>query len=131
RFVVGDPDHLLLDVLAGATLERLAAAEHQAHTGEIVVDGDTADRLGDLLSISDWRVEPGSGGRFAVVDGLRDMPPETPWPPLPPDALADADVRSWLLAPIFQRLQSGQGEYLAELRPAVILFLRFEGIDYV
>ena len=30
RFVVGDPQIQLIDVLAGATLERLAAAEHHA-----------------------------------------------------------------------------------------------------
>ena len=30
RFVVGNPDHVLVDVMAGQTLERLAQAEHLA-----------------------------------------------------------------------------------------------------
>lgn len=129
RFVAGDPDILLLDVLGGTTLERLAAAEHQAQTGELIVDEDTASALADLLDVSTWRTGA-QRDRYAVVAGLRAMPPEAPWPLLPAAALAGEQVRPWLLRPIFQRLQSGQGEYLAELRPAVILFLRFEGIDY-
>src|SRR5262249_451486 len=36
RFVVGDPNIQLLDVLAGATLARMAAAEQLAAPGEIV-----------------------------------------------------------------------------------------------
>ena len=39
-------------------------------------------------------------------------------------------MRKWLLPAIFERLNSGRGEFLAELRPAVALFLRFSGIDY-
>src|SRR4051794_1399041 len=37
RFVVGDPALQRFDVLAGATLDRLAQAEHLASKGEIVV----------------------------------------------------------------------------------------------
>jgi hypothetical protein len=36
RFVVGDPDIQLMDVLGGETLYRLAAAEHYADKGEII-----------------------------------------------------------------------------------------------
>ena len=44
--------------------------------------------------------------------------------------LPDAVVRPWLLPAIFERLQSGQQHYLAELRPAAALFLKFSGLDY-
>ena len=40
RFVVGDADYLLIDVMAGATLDRLAEAEHAAERGQVVVDGE-------------------------------------------------------------------------------------------
>ncbi len=33
-------------------------------------------------------------------------------------------------ARVFERMSAGQGEFLAELRPGVPLFLRFGGIDY-
>ena len=39
-------------------------------------------------------------------------------------------MRKWLLPRVFERMSAGQGEFLAELRPAVPLFLRFGGIDY-
>src|SRR3970282_421823 len=32
--------------------------------------------------------------------------------------------------PVYERLRRGQGDFLAELRPAVSLFLRFGGVDY-
>ena len=45
--------------------------------------------------------------------------------PLSPDV-----VRPWLLRAVYERLRSGHGEFLAELRPAYPLFVRFGGIDY-
>jgi hypothetical protein len=39
-------------------------------------------------------------------------------------------VRPWLLKAVYDRLQHGQGEFLAELRPALALFLRFTGLDF-
>ncbi len=130
RFVVGDPEYLLVDVLAGATVERLTGAEQKARTGEIVICGDTAAALGPLLSIGEWREGDAGASGFAVVAGLHESPTGAPWSPLPPGSLSRSQVRPWLLRPVFQQLESGQGEYLAELRPAAILFLRFEGIDF-
>jgi adenylate cyclase len=63
-----------------------------------------------------------------VVTGLAVEVPEAPWPPLPPDAWSEEQARRWLLPPVYERLHLG--EFLAELRPAVALFLRFGGIDY-
>ena len=53
-----------------------------------------------------------------------------PWPPLDADALSDDLIQPWLLPPVYERLMSGMGEFLTELRPTVALFLRFSGIDY-
>mgnify|MGYP000921694827 FL=1 len=39
-------------------------------------------------------------------------------------------LRPWLLAPVHERLRLGRGDFLAELRPTVALFVRFGGIDY-
>ena len=39
-------------------------------------------------------------------------------------------VRQWLLPAVYERMRTGRGEFLAELRTAVPLFLRFGGIDY-
>src|SRR5207237_10269741 len=54
RFRVGDPKYHYVDVLAGATLDRMAAAEHQAQQGEIVVSAEVCQTLGDSLLIGNW-----------------------------------------------------------------------------
>jgi predicted ATPase/class 3 adenylate cyclase len=65
-----------------------------------------------------------------VVAGLARAVPPDPWPLLPAGALDDAAIRPWMLASVYERLSAGQGQFLAELRPAVALFARFGGIDY-
>ena len=39
-------------------------------------------------------------------------------------------MRPWLLPAVYERLRAGRGEFLAELRPAIPVFVRFGGIDY-
>ncbi|MCP5098570.1 MAG: tetratricopeptide repeat protein [Chloroflexi bacterium] len=130
RFLVGDPDYCRIDTMAGVIMERLATAEHHAERGDIILDEATVDTLADALTIAEWRSEDESGQRFAVVTGMSLAVSPTPWPELPNDALSDEVKSAWLLPPVYQRLHSGSGEFLAELRPAYALFLRFTGIDY-
>lgn len=132
RFLVGDPDYLVVDTMAGRTLEQMVAAEHHAERGEVVLHEAVVAALGEGVEISRWRVseDPDQGSaRYGVVGALKIDVPQSPWPELPEDALDEAQ-RAWLLPPVYQRIQSGQGEFLAELRPAVALFLRFRGIQY-
>jgi predicted ATPase/class 3 adenylate cyclase len=129
RFLVGDPQIQLIDTLAGAMLDRLASAEHQANKGETLVDQAAYTFLEKDTSLVKWR-EDELGGRFAVLSELRAEVNEDPWPDLAPGAISESQARPWLLPPVYQRLQSGQGEFLAELRPAVSFFLRYSGIDY-
>jgi predicted ATPase/class 3 adenylate cyclase len=130
RFIVGDPRIQLIDVLAGETIARLATAEHLAERGDVMIDAACASALGASATIRAWRSDEASGERFAVLDQLAVAVVERPWPALDAIQLSEDAVRPWLLAPVFTRLQSGLGEFLTELRPAVALFLRFGGIDY-
>jgi class 3 adenylate cyclase len=130
RFLIGDPQIQLIDVLAGATLSRLAVAEHQAEKGEVVVSAEVVDALAGDLAVQEWRDGEAPGERVAVVSSLTHPVPADPWPALPHGALDDDTIRPWLLDSVYQRLSAGQGQFLAELRPAVALFARFGGIDY-
>lgn len=130
RFLIGATDIQIIDVLAGETVQRLAAAEHQAEKGEVLIDEPAAALLGEQVSILAWRDDQDSGARFASVGALTTPVAATPWPSLAPDALSDDATRPWLLPPVYARLASGMGEFLTELRPAAALFLRFGGIDY-
>ena len=39
-------------------------------------------------------------------------------------------MRPWLLPPVWERMAAGRGEFLAELRPAFPVFVRFGGLDF-
>ncbi|HMA33622.1 MAG TPA: AAA family ATPase, partial [Chloroflexia bacterium] len=138
RFLVGDPAIQVLDTLAGATLDWLAAAERLAQPGEVVLDPATAAALGagrppaaPAPPVDLPTGPPGAAPvRYVVVPGLAAPAAPAPWPEPPAAALPPAAVRPWLLPAVWDRLQSGQGEFLSDLRPVVTLFLHFTGIDY-
>jgi hypothetical protein len=65
-----------------------------------------------------------------VVERLLTSVAPVPWPALEGDALPEAELRRWVLPAIYERIRHGQGIFLAELRPAVALFLGFDDFDY-
>ncbi len=130
RFLAGSPEVQTLEVIAGRTLDHLARAEHQACPGQVVVTAGIGDSAGAYLQVAEWRTDPEMGDGFAVVLGLAGPVPRRPWPELPPDGLPDQLCRPWLAPVVAQRLAGGSKQFLAELRPAVALFLSFGGIDY-
>lgn len=124
RFFVGDPGYLLVDTMAGATLERLAEAEHAAERGQVVVHAASVAALADAVEFA----ADDSAALARVALRLTAPVDEQPWPATP--ELSEAQVGPWLLPPVRERLFRGAGVFLAELRPAVALFVRFTGIDY-
>lgn len=125
RFVVGDPQIQQIDVLAGGVLERMATAEQAAGQGELVLDAETVASLSAPLS-GVWRRV--GDARFFVVSRLPPAQPPPPAPPVPP--LPEDRQRSWLLPALYERLRTEEGRFLAELRPATALFLKFSGLDF-
>lgn len=128
RFVVGDPEIQLIDVLAGRLVDDLAEAEHHAGKGEVIVDSTALRSLGDRVRLRERRLGASGQAEFGVVASLTVDAPEAARPEPPP--LADELVRPWLLPAVWDRLHTGRGEFLAEMRPAYPVFLRFGGIDY-
>ncbi|RLT45187.1 MAG: hypothetical protein DWI57_01325 [Chloroflexi bacterium] len=125
RYLVGDPASRLIDVLAGGLLERMANAENLAAQGEVLIDeasahSQMAHLTGEWIERSDYR--------FFRVGGLTS--------PIPVGAvqpevtLSDEITRPWLLPAVYERISGQQGRFLAELRPATALFLKFEGLDF-
>ena len=129
RFLVGDPAIRVIDAIAGRTLERLAAAEHEAARGEVILAPCAVEQLASVVTLGAARTAA-DGRTFHVAAELRTAIPAAPWPPVDTSRMDPEAVRTWLLAPVYTRLQRGLGEFLAELRPTVALFLRFAGIDY-
>ena len=128
RFVVGDPDVQLIDVLAGRLIDDLAAAEHFAEKGEVVLEPSAIRSLGDRAVLGERRTDPETGREYAVLEALHG--PAERMVVVEPPELPEELVKPWLLPPVYERLRAGRGEFLAELRPATPIFLRFSGIDY-
>lgn len=126
RFVVGDASIQLIDVLAGTLMDRLAEAEQQALPGEVLLDESAALSLAGRVDGA-RRDQPGR--LYLQVDALTTtvVLPELVADPEP---LPESMVRPWLLPAVYERLRTGRGEFLAELRTAVPLFLSFGGLDY-
>ena len=129
RFVVGDPELQLIDVLAGRLVDQLAVAERYAEKGEVVLEQSALEALGDRAEIGERRVDSESGRTMGVVSGLPSPPAALPVRE-PDDPLSEDLVRPWILPAVYERLRTGRGEFLAELRPATPLFVQFAGIDY-
>jgi adenylate cyclase len=123
RAVVGDPAIQLIDVLAGSLLDQLAEAEHLAQPGQLLLD-ESALGLHDAGVVDCHRfVSPTTGRHFGLVERLVAGVPEHRSPEPPP---LDPDVvRQWLLPVVYERISTGRGEFLAELRPAYPVFIRF------
>jgi adenylate cyclase len=124
RFAVGDPEIQRLDALAGATVNRMAAAERLAHQGELVADEATITALGAAVTVVEWRNGFGVVVRCEAASGVK---PVAAPPLLEPEP---ETLRSWLLRPVYEREQTQQAAFLTEFRPCAALFVHFEGIDY-
>ncbi|MEW5957753.1 MAG: tetratricopeptide repeat protein [Chloroflexota bacterium] len=134
RFQLGDPQIQYIDALAGATLDHMAAVEHHAGKGEVVVGAEVLAQIGDKLEVVARRDDQETGRPCGVVARLLDpydtQVELTRQPVLALETLTEAQACPWLLPPVYERLRAGAGEFLTELRPAVALFLSFRGIDY-
>ncbi|HEX3427161.1 MAG TPA: tetratricopeptide repeat protein [Acidimicrobiales bacterium] len=120
RFLVGDPAVQLIEGLAGSLVDDMAAVEHEALPGDVVLASSTRASLGSRVATGERGVLIRSIGAVA----------EHPWPALAEDPENIDAVSPWLLPPVRSRLSAGLGDFLAELRPATALFLRFLGIGF-
>ncbi len=135
RYQIGDPNIQLIDALAGNTLDVMVDAEHFAEKGDVVVSPVVAANIADAVNFAEWRSEGEEQTHaFGVVDSFKDADRlqklANPWPPISQNSLPEDQVRPWVLPPVHARLQAGKGEFLAELRPAVSLFLSFGGLEF-
>jgi predicted ATPase/class 3 adenylate cyclase len=129
RMLVGDPAIQVIDVLAGAPLDRVSMGEQLAQKGELLVDAELLPQLGADVAVTGRRTVTDAGVEFASVSSLGIPVQEGGYWPASVE-LDDAAIHPWLLPVIRERLGQGYGQFLAELRPAVALFLRFAGLDY-
>ncbi len=130
RFTVGDAGIHLIDVLAGATIARVALAETLARPGEVLLD--EASMSAAMASVLETRCT-GTGACFYVLDPVWAGAPDLAAPPrpLPPAQWPSPEqLRPWVLPVVYERESSGQRLFVTDLRPTVAVFLGFDGLDY-
>ena len=133
RFLVGVPRIQRFDVLAGGILDRMAAAERLAHPGDVLIGSGIVGWIRDQVEIVDWRhdsSQPKSDTEsFALVTGVPSQIAQ-PVEQVAVPALAETVARGWINPALFQRIASGEGDLVSELRQVVTMFVRFSGIQY-
>jgi len=138
---VGDQQEGLEYVLAGRPLDRMAAAEHHAAAGEVVVDGGcladievraTPDVWGEL-GVAVGKEREG----FLPVEGLTRQvgmveEDEVNWHALSDEAaeLVMARLMPYLPPTVYEQIIEGQRQFVGEHRRVVSLFVNFFGLDY-
>ena len=128
RLVVGNPDIQQLELLAGQVIARLAPIQQAASADRVLLDGESAKRLADRLTIAQWLEREGVaiGDIRGIKGAVQSQPVLSPLIPL---LLPESLTKPWLLQPLYHRLSSGQGRFASELRSVVFLFLKFSRLD--
>ena len=131
RFLVGDPEIQLIDVLAGRLIDDAGRRGAACRRGEVVLERSAREALGDRVEIARSGSTRRAGGECARRHGgstvRRRRRPACRCSSSRSTTTSSAE---WLLPAVYERMRTGRGELLAELRPAIPVFVRFGGIDY-
>jgi len=154
RLLVGNPQIQVIEVLAGPPIIQVGLAAQCAGEGEVLLDARAASCLAprfrvrerhscaqgqERFFVTDRMLIPGGPLARASIRAAKDssvadqmiIPVEPqPWPEISEGALSAEHVRPWVLLPVAQRLESGQGEFLTELRFTVSLFIGLQEPGY-
>ena len=116
-------------VLAGPAIVDAAHAQEYAAPGEIVLHPSLRARL--PAGLADLR--PIADNHVLLLELRADVPP-APLPPLPatPDEAAAIEaLRPFIPRPVFESILAGGEAFVNEHRRATMLFVSFDGIDYL
>lgn len=120
---LGDEDERWGWVAAGPAMTSVGHAERCAKPGATVLSDDVVTLLaGEIATM------PAEGGALLLDASALRPDPAPVAEPLDDSALA-AHVRPYLPAAVLARIDTGHGEWLAELRPVTTIFVNFPDLD--
>lgn len=119
RYLVGDPAERCIEMLAGEIPHRLGQILDAANAGEVLISEEIQKTCGHQLttaaakSLKDEKAFP--------VTSITGVSPQ-PWPDLP--QIPAEQSRAWVLPRVTERLAAAGDEFLAEIRPLTVMFIR-------
>ncbi|MBK9106368.1 MAG: AAA family ATPase [Saprospiraceae bacterium] len=126
RFVLGDPDIHIMDVIAGRAVDLIAETQEIVKRGEIIIPGEMTERYPEIITGETRYTE--SADEYIVCKGLTSMIAPDPWPEVP--SLKLEFLKPWVLPPVYDRITAGQQDFIIELRVSVVCFLKFSFRDH-
>jgi adenylate cyclase len=126
RWVVGQPQYGLNDVLSGPAVEAMASLGRETQPGQVLVHHDAIPWLRDE-GINLELAETGSAVATSIPDTISKAARRHRWPAWSVESnLQDAlnAVRPYVRSVIRERIESGFGDFVAELRQALPMFVR-------
>lgn len=128
RLRLGDAAHGYEDVIGGATLDRMAEAEHHARPGEVLINPTDLPELASVAPVRELR------DGFAVLGPphghvRREPQREAPAPAVTQSRQLLAELRPYVPAEVAEALAAGRA-HPAELKPVVSIFVQFAGVKY-
>ncbi len=126
RMVVGSAEYGRFDLMTGTTVQRMAAAEHQAEKGEVVCASEVVEMAGTAATWSANRQG------YSVLESVtRDQSPIlAAGLAFDPQELQASILQPFFPPDLYNWLAVQSENFLAELRPVVSAFVRFDGLDY-
>jgi class 3 adenylate cyclase/tetratricopeptide (TPR) repeat protein len=133
RWVVGNPEHGLIDILAGPAVQAMVALTGETQPDQTMVGADTIPALRDNnieVQISD----AGNAVVLSVPDMLAKLTRMHRWPAWAIDGDVNEilnQARPFVGSAIRQQVESGFGDYVGELRMASPMFIQFSGLSFM
>lgn len=126
RWVVGQAQHGLNDVICGPAVEAMHSLAGESQSGQVLIHRDAIPLLRSE-NVNVVVVETGNGLALAVPETIAKAARQHRWPAWAIEGDVNDilnTVRSFVSAVIRERVESGVGDFVAELRYALPVFIR-------
>ena len=111
RFIVGDPEYQLIDVIAGSPIDRITFGAEILGRRELIVDQNTFDQIASYVDLEEKR--PIKADNFYVIRKLRRSVQTASWQEIFPADVTIQNEEQWVLKEVREFILDSQGTFVA------------------